>query len=86
MTNYHLIGIGGSGLSAIALVLLESGHEVSGSDRQLSPQVQALQAGGARVVIGHRAEIEVGIFLPGHDYIFGDLCVEDDVLRLAKIG
>jgi UDP-N-acetylmuramate--alanine ligase len=56
MTNYHLIGIGGSGLSAIALVLLESGHAVSGSDRQLSPQVQALQAAGARLHLGHRAE------------------------------
>jgi UDP-N-acetylmuramate--alanine ligase len=51
-----LIGIGGSGLSAIALVLLESGHEVSGSDRQLSPQAQALQEAGARLHLGHRAE------------------------------
>jgi len=56
MNHVHLIGIGGSGLSAIARVLLERGIEVSGSDRQASPVVQALQAAGARVFIGHRME------------------------------
>lgn len=56
MTHVHLIGIGGTGLSAIARVLLESGYSVSGSDRQLSPLAQALQAAGARVFAGHRAE------------------------------
>ncbi len=52
----HLIGIGGSGLSAIAQVLLESGIEVSGSDRQLSPLTQRLEAAGARVSLGHNPE------------------------------
>jgi UDP-N-acetylmuramate--alanine ligase len=51
-----LIGIGGTGLSAIARVLLESGYTVSGSDRQMSPLAQALQEAGVRVFIGHRAE------------------------------
>ena len=37
MTHVHFIGIGGSGLSAIARLLLESGYTVSGSDRELSP-------------------------------------------------
>jgi UDP-N-acetylmuramate--alanine ligase len=54
--SVHLIGIGGSGLSAIARLLLESGYQVSGSDRQLTPMVQTLQSAGARVSIGHRAE------------------------------
>jgi UDP-N-acetylmuramate--alanine ligase len=54
--SVHFIGIGGTGLSAIARVLLESGYKVSGSDRTLSPLAKLLQADGVRVVIGHRAE------------------------------
>ena len=56
MRHVHLIGIGGSGLSAIARLLLERGVLVSGSDRQPSATTEALQAAGARVSIGHRAE------------------------------
>jgi len=59
MTNHksvHFIGIGGTGLSAIARVLLESGYHVTGSDRTLSPLAKALEAEGVRVVIGHRAQ------------------------------
>ncbi len=53
--HIHLVGIGGSGLSAIARVLLQQGYTVSGSDRQASPVLQALQAAGARVAVGHDA-------------------------------
>ena len=56
MVHVHLIGIGGSGMSAIARVLLESGYRVSGSDRQYSAVMEQLQALGATVVLGHRAE------------------------------
>ena len=56
MAHVHLIGIGGSGLSAIASLLLERGEVVSGSDRQMTPAAQAVQAAGATVMIGHRAE------------------------------
>jgi UDP-N-acetylmuramate--alanine ligase len=52
----HLIGIGGSGLSAIARVLLERGVAVSGSDRQDSALLQGLREAGARVYLGHQAE------------------------------
>jgi len=52
----HLIGIGGIGLSAIAKVLLEEGHRVSGSDLKLSPITDALAAQGATIHQGHRAE------------------------------
>lgn len=54
--HVHLIGIGGSGLSAIARVLLQRGVTVSGSDRQDSPLLEQLRAEGARVWVGHRAE------------------------------
>ena len=56
MTRVHFVGIGGSGLSAIAQVLLESGDDVSGSDEVLSPFAKALAAHGARVYQGHAAE------------------------------
>lgn len=56
MEHVHLIGIGGSGLSAIARVLLERGVVVSGSDRQASAATNALQAAGVRVSIGHSPE------------------------------
>ncbi len=52
----HLIGIGGAGMSAIATVLLESGHKVSGSDEQSTGLTDRLQQSGARVHIGHRED------------------------------
>ena len=54
MKHVHLIGIGGTGLSAIARVLLESGYIVSGSDRQSSPLAESLKASGARLFLGHQ--------------------------------
>ena len=56
MTHVHLIGIGGSGLSAIARFLIERGYTVSGSDQELSPLAQEVQALGAKVNLGHRQE------------------------------
>jgi len=53
MTHVHFIGIGGSGLSAIARLLLESGYEVSGSDRALTPFADEVRKAGASVYIGH---------------------------------
>jgi UDP-N-acetylmuramate--alanine ligase len=53
MAHYHLIGIGGTGLSAIARVLFERGNTVSGSDMLLSPLAQELIDLGISVSIGH---------------------------------
>jgi UDP-N-acetylmuramate--alanine ligase len=53
MTHVHFIGIGGSGLSAIARLLLESGYDVSGSDRALTPFAEEVRKAGASVYIGH---------------------------------
>ncbi len=55
MTHVHLIGIGGTGISSIARVLLERGYKVSGSDRVLSPLAKELQALGVAVYEGHQA-------------------------------
>lgn len=53
MPHTHFIGIGGTGLSAMARVLHESGQTVSGSDRALSPLAAALRADGVTVYEGH---------------------------------
>ena len=53
MTRVHFIGIGGSGLSAIARLLKEKDYEVTGSDRVLSQFAIDLQKDGVAIYIGH---------------------------------
>ena len=50
----HVVGAGGTGMSAIATVLFEMGHHVSGSDLRDSPTLDRLRAGGVWVEVGHR--------------------------------
>jgi len=52
----HLVGIGGSGMSGIAEVLLSSGYAVSGSDLKSSPVTQHLVKLGATIYEAHAAE------------------------------
>ena len=52
----HIVGIGGAGMSAIALVLRAMGHTVSGSDLKESPVAARLRSQGIAVAVGHRAE------------------------------
>jgi UDP-N-acetylmuramate--alanine ligase len=49
----HFIAIGGSGMNGIATAFLQLGIPVSGSDRQDSAYLRALEAAGARVYVGH---------------------------------
>ncbi|MCX7052940.1 MAG: UDP-N-acetylmuramate--L-alanine ligase [Proteobacteria bacterium] len=51
----HFVGIGGSGMSGIAEVLLNLGYAVQGSDLKQGESTGRLQQLGARVLIGHRA-------------------------------
>ncbi len=52
----HLIGIGGSGMQALAGVLLNCGARVSGSDQQFSYALDNLRHAGATVRVGQNAE------------------------------
>jgi len=52
----HFIAIGGSGMNGVATAFLQLGIPVSGSDRQDSPYLRALEAAGARVHVGHAAD------------------------------
>ena len=51
----HFIGIGGAGMSGIALVLHERGCKVTGSDLKASHYVRELLDAGIEVTIGHDA-------------------------------
>ncbi len=52
--KYHLIGIGGDGMSGLARVLLQLGAAVVGSDIRESNNIRFLRRAGAEVYIGHR--------------------------------
>ena len=52
--KYHLIGIGGDGMSGLARVLLQIGARVVGSDIREGQNTNVLREAGAEVYIGHR--------------------------------
>src|SRR5438046_9096835 len=52
----HLIGVAGSGMSGIAALLLALGHQVSGSDKSISVEVERLRRLGLQFFQQHRAE------------------------------
>jgi len=53
--HIHFVGVGGSGMSGIAEVLLNLGYVVSGSDQKRSSVTDRLTAQGARIFEGHAA-------------------------------
>ncbi|HLU00771.1 MAG TPA: UDP-N-acetylmuramate--L-alanine ligase [Burkholderiaceae bacterium] len=59
--SIHFVGIGGSGMSGIAEVLLNLGYAISGSDLQASAVTRRLESLGAKVHIGHNAENVKGV-------------------------
>ena len=56
VSHIHFVGIGGSGMSGIAEVLLQQGYRISGSDRSDSAALQRLRALGVNTHVGHCAE------------------------------
>src|SRR5437762_3716582 len=52
----HLVGVAGSGMSGIAALLLQFGHEVRGSDKVSTVETDRLQRLGLRFHQQHRAE------------------------------
>jgi len=54
--HIHFVGIGGSGMSGIAEVLLNLGYVISGSDMADNAATRRLAGLGARVQIGHAAD------------------------------
>lgn len=54
--HIHFVGIGGSGMSGIAEVLLNLGYQISGSDLAQSSVTNRLATLGAKISLGHSAE------------------------------
>ena len=52
---FHILGIGGIGMSAIAEILRAKGYSVQGSDQKDSANTRRLRTKGIRVFIGHDA-------------------------------
>ena len=53
--RFHLIGIGGAGMSVVAELLASRGATVEGSDREDSGVLEHLCSVGVRVYVGHDA-------------------------------
>jgi UDP-N-acetylmuramate--alanine ligase len=71
--NIHFVGIGGSGMSGIAEVLLNLGYTVSGSDLGSNAATQRLAELGAKVTKGHAAQN-----IEGADAIVTSTAVQPD--------
>jgi UDP-N-acetylmuramate--alanine ligase len=71
--HIHFVGIGGSGMSGIAEVLLNLGYAVSGSDAAESAATRRLAQLGAKVWLGHAAE-----HIAGADAIVVSTAVKPD--------
>ncbi|HTM56896.1 MAG TPA: UDP-N-acetylmuramate--L-alanine ligase [Candidatus Udaeobacter sp.] len=69
----HLIGIGGSGMSGIAEVLITLGYQVSGSDLKSSEVTDRLVRLGGRVMPGHDA-----VNIEGAQVVVYSTAVKDD--------
>ncbi|PCI94404.1 UDP-N-acetylmuramate--L-alanine ligase [Candidatus Aerophobetes bacterium] len=54
--HYHLIGISGIGMSALAKLLLEKGFSVSGSDIKENEETKVLRSLGAKITIRHNED------------------------------
>src|SRR5205814_1390774 len=52
----HLVGVAGAGMSGLAALLLELGHEVSGSDKVTTQETERLQRAGLHFHLNHRPE------------------------------
>lgn len=58
--RFHFIGVGGSGMSAVARLVAARGVDVTGSDKKRSAYFSALEAAGVDVRVGHDAELVAG--------------------------
>ncbi len=58
--HIHFVGVGGSGMSGIAEVLVHLGYTVTGSDIAASATTRRLESEGVKVMIGHAAENTAG--------------------------
>ncbi|WP_419851319.1 UDP-N-acetylmuramate--L-alanine ligase [Candidatus Poriferisocius sp.] len=84
-TRVHLLGVGGAGMSAIAVVLHALGCRVSGSDSADTSVLDRLREIGVDVFVGHDASQVSGADLVAHSTAVGDDNPEVVAARQAGI-
>jgi UDP-N-acetylmuramate--alanine ligase len=78
----HFVGVGGAGMSGLALVARALGAQVTGSDRAESPYAERLRERGIEPVIGHAASN-----VPeGAEVVYSTAIPKDNPERLAAAG
>ena len=56
----HFIGIGGIGMSGLALIMKGMGFKVQGSDIAYNKSIERLKKNKIKVIIGHEKKILIG--------------------------
>ncbi len=82
----HIVGIGGAGMSGIALVLHERGIHVTGSDLKSSRYVRELENAGIEVHVGHEAAT---VDATGPDVVVISTAIPEsnpEVIRARELG
>jgi UDP-N-acetylmuramate--alanine ligase len=77
--QYHLIGIGGIGMSGIAQLFLKRGIKVSGSDLKEGKATEGLRKLGAKVFIGHNAAN-----ISGADLVVYSSAIKEDNAEIVE--
>jgi UDP-N-acetylmuramate--alanine ligase len=75
----HIVGVGGPGMSAVATVLVEMGHQVSGSDIRRSELTTRLENLGITINIGHNPEVVLGC-----DFVTGSPAIAEANIEYRK--
>ncbi len=73
--HIHFVGIGGSGMSGIAEILVNLGYRVTGSDRKRNDAIERLEQLGAKVYTGHEASHVEG----AHVVVYSSAVSRDNV-------
>ena len=71
----HFVGIGGSGMSGIAEILVNLGYRVTGSDQKRNEAVERLEQLGAKVFAGHEASHVEG----AHVVVYSSAVARDNI-------
>jgi UDP-N-acetylmuramate--alanine ligase len=77
----HFVGVGGSGMSGIAEILLNLGYRVTGSDLKRNDAIERLERLGAKVCVGHEAANIEG----AHVVVYSSAVSRDNIeVQLAR--
>ncbi|NMX00751.1 UDP-N-acetylmuramate--L-alanine ligase [Mobiluncus mulieris] len=81
---FHLVGVGGAGMSVLAHLLHDLGYTVSGSDRTEADTLPELRELGVKVFVGHRAaQVTPGMIVVASSAIRED---NPEIQRAHQLG